>query len=363
MSAAGTPPRPVRVVVVDDSRLMRRMVSSALQSDGTIEVVGEAEDTSVARRLIKELDPDVVTLDVEMPGMNGIDFLKKIMELRPMPVIMVSTLTASGTDISIAALSIGAVDAICKPAGRESVGPFGRALRQKVLVASRAQVRRTISKPAVPPSTPVQQRPINRSIAPRGVDLVALGASTGGVAALTELLERIPPSCPPIVITQHMPAGFTGRFAARLDSLLPLSVAEAQHDEVLSPGQVRIAPGDQHLLVQRSGNRLVTKLDDSGPISGHRPSVDVLFNSVSTAVGSRAVGAILTGMGRDGAAGLRAMRQSGAACLGQDEQSAVVYGMPGAAKALGAFEEEYRPSAIADRISDFLNPGAARQTA
>lgn len=355
---------PIRVIVVDDSQLMRRMISSALRVDGIIDVVAEAADTREARALIKLHNPDVVTLDVEMPGMDGLAFLEKIMELRPMPVIMVSTLTASGTDVTIRALQAGAVDALPKPAGREQLDTFGRLLRSKVQMACSARVG-TYPAPAAtppgaaarPPGVPGPQRP---SSAPQ---ILAIGASTGGVGALGTLLERLPADLPPVLITQHMPPVFTSRFAARLDAVLPLDVAEARDGELLQRGMVRIAPGDAHLTAARSAAGFQTRLDDSGPISGHKPSVDVLFNSVAVSAGRQALGVILTGMGRDGAAGMRAMRNTGAYCIGQDEASCVVYGMPKAARQLDAVDEELHILSIGPRIAEFVNARTDRKTA
>jgi len=358
--------RPVRVIVVDDSKLMRSMISAGLRADGTIEVIAEAADTSEARRLIRTLNPDVITLDVEMPGMDGIAFLRKIMDLRPMPVIMVSTLTAAGTDVSIAALQIGAVDALPKPSGREEVAVFGKALRDKVHLAARARVgRNSAARPetraAQPSAMPPPRPPSARRAGFGACDLIAIGASTGGVGALSEVLEHLPPNTPPIIITQHMPALFTSRFAARLNNVLPHGVSEATDGEVLRPGEIRIAPGERHITVVRGGNGIAISFDDSGAISGHKPSVDVMFNSVSTVLGARAMGVILTGMGRDGAAGLRAMHNAGAFCIGQNEESCVVYGMPRAARELGAVDEELDLKHIAGRIGEVLNPGSARK--
>ncbi len=339
------PASPVRVIVVDDSRLMRRMLVSALEAEGTIQVVAEAADAAGARALIRSHDPQVITLDVEMPGMNGLEFLRRLMELRPMPVVMVSTLTAQGADISLGAMQLGAVDAILKPAGRAALAPFAHRLRRMVLTASEARVRQAgAAGPRPVPPMPVDIPPTARPA------LVAMGASTGGVSAVTQVLAGLPEDGPPVVIAQHMPAAFTARFAARLDKLLPLRVAEARGGETLAPGMVLVAPGDRHLCVRGAGTALVAQLEDSGPISGHRPSVDVLFNSVVTAVGPGAIGVLLTGMGRDGAAGLHAMRTAGAWCIGQSEDSCVVYGMPRAARALGSSHEELDPEAIAARI-------------
>ncbi len=348
----------VRVVVVDDSRLMRRMIAAALQAEGTIEVVGEAADVREARERIRTLNPDVITLDVEMPGMNGIAFLQKIMELRPMPVIMVSTLTAQGTDATLAALQIGAVDAIQKPDGRAAQAPFARRLRALVLGASRARVR-----PAAPPAAPRTPAPPAPRARRGPVEVIAIGASTGGVSALTEVLSALPARTPPIVITQHMPVGFTARFAQRLDNLLPHRVAEASAPEPLSPGQIRIAPGDRHLCLERRGGRLYTRLDTGAPVCGHRPSVDALFRSVAEAAGSGALGVLLTGMGRDGAEGLRMLRAAGGGTIGQNEESCVVYGMPQAARILGAVEEELHLARIGPRIGEILNPPGLRDTA
>ena len=358
-------PRKVRALVVDDSRLMRRILSSSLREGGRIEVVGTAADTSEARTLIKSLNPDVVTLDVEMPGMDGITFLRKIMELRPTPVVMVSTLTAAGADTTLTALAIGAVDALPKPAGREELADFGRLLREKVENAASARLQPAriagaadeVASPAPKMHSP--RRP--GGIVPR---MIAIGSSTGGVSALGQLLEGLPATCPPIVITQHMPPMFTARLAARLDDVLPMDVAEARDMEDIRSGMIRIAPGDAHLCVQKSGLGVVTRLDESGPISGHRPSVDVMFNSAATAVGRSAIGIILTGMGRDGAAGMRAMRNTGAYCIGQNERSCVVYGMPRAARELDAVDEELDLREIPPRVCGFLNePSAMKKPA
>lgn len=351
--------RRTRVVVVDDSRLMRSLLGRALEKEGDLEIVGLAADVSEARRLIRETDPDVVTLDVEMPGMNGLEFLEKIMTLRPTPVVMVSSLTAEGAETTLEALRIGAVDAVQKPSGPDPLGPFGEALRAKVRLAAQARVRH-----AAPRSPRVSRRP------PRGpaggarrCAIVAVGASTGGVAAISELFEALPRDLPPLVVTQHMPVGYTARFARRLAERLGRDVAEARDGEAIVPGMIRIAPGDRHLEVLSDGGRLRTRLSDADPVSGHRPSVDVLFASVARAVGPAAVGVILTGMGRDGAAGLRAMRAAGAACLGQSERTCVVYGMPRAAREFGAVEEELDLERLPARIEDMTRGAAERRAA
>ncbi len=356
----------IRVVCVDDSKLMLSIVSNALSGAADMQVVGAARSSQEARAMIRETNPDVVTLDVEMPGMNGLEFLRRIMELRPMPVIMVSTLTAAGTDVTLNALELGAVDAIAKPAGQDAIRSFGETLRAKVRAAARARVRRCapLQRPAqttIPPAG--QPGPSQSAVSFQGWarNLLAIGASTGGVSAISLLLAALPRQFPPVVITQHMPPEFTTRLAARLDSVLPHTVAEARDGEALAPGNIRIAPGIQHLKIERRGNELVTRLDPSAPVSGHRPSVDVMFSSVAAAAGPRAVGVILTGMGRDGADGMLAMRRAGAHCIGQSEQSCVVYGMPRAARELGAVHEEQDIEALPARIVAALRMPAIRQ--
>ena len=395
---------PIRVVVVDDSRLMQGIITAALEAEGDIKVAAKAGNVAEGRRMIKETDPDAVTLDVEMPGMNGLEFLEKIMTLRLTPVVMVSSLTAEGTEITLAALQIGAVDVVRKPSGPDPMGPFGRELREKVRTAARAQVRRRapLAAPPVPlpgdgagkaapplrTGRPASGRPDptrigpgrQPALAPALADspaappepirasawkrtLIAVGASTGGVGALAELLEGLPHDLPPVVITQHMPEGYTDRFARRLRDKLGRDVAEARDAEPLTSGMVRIAPGSRHMEVQIGGRRLLTRLGDSTPVTGHCPSVDVLFGSVARAAGPGAVGVILTGMGRDGAAGLRAMRGAGAATLGQSERTCVVYGMPRAARELGAVEEEHDLDRLAARICDFARSAPSRRAA
>ncbi|MFT4792507.1 MAG: two-component system chemotaxis response regulator CheB [Paracoccaceae bacterium] len=344
--------RTVSVVVVDDSRLMRMMVRDALERDGDIKVTGLACNTAEARSLIKQCNPDVVTLDVEMPGMNGLEFLDKIMTLRPMPVIMVSSLTAQGADATLSALEIGAVDVAQKPVGRAQADSFGAILRDKVRMAANATARRRSGD--VRPSAPRRQASLPAHAAaaagPWRRQLIAIGASTGGVAALSRLLAGIPSDSPPIVITQHMPANYTARFASRLGEQLGRDVCEARDGEAIGPGSIRIAPGDLHLEVSRAGRQVLCSLSDGPAVSGHRPSVDMLFHSVAKAFGASAVGAILTGMGRDGAIGMREMRRAGAHCLGQGPESCVVYGMPKAAMEIGALDETRELDALPSRI-------------
>jgi two-component system, chemotaxis family, protein-glutamate methylesterase/glutaminase len=337
----------IRVLIVDDSALMRQMLSSILSSDPAIDVVGSAPDPLVAREKIKALNPDVMTLDVEMPRMDGIAFLEKVMTLRPMPVVMISSLTGRGAEVTMRAMELGAVDVFCKPANAAEGGlaAYARELIDKVKGAANARVR-ALGDRSTRPATKLSVTQIYKS----SDRVVAIGASTGGVEALRDVVLALPPDAPPIVVTQHIPPRFSTSFAARLDGLAAVRVKEAQDNERIVAGHVLIAPGDRHLAVRRSGAALVAHVYDGPLCSGHKPSVDVLFHSVAEACGSNAVGVILTGMGRDGAEGLMKMRQSGAATLGEDEASCVVYGMPKAARDLGAVEREVPLQRIAEEI-------------
>ena len=333
----------VRVLVVDDSATMRGLITAGLRRDPEIEVIGAAGDAYEARGAIKALNPDVITLDIEMPNMNGLDFLDKIMRLRPMPVVMVSSLTQAGAEVTLRALEIGAVDCVGK-AGFGSADSMAE-IAAKVKAAARASIR---------PRLETQTRmSVDTAYRPSG-DIVAIGASTGGVEALLALLGGFPANCPPTVITQHMPAAFTTSFAARLNRASAASVSIPASGALLEPGKVFLAPGgDAHLEVHRHADgRLHCRLTEGALVSGHRPSVDVLMSSVAHAAGARAVGALLTGMGRDGARGLLAMRQAGARTLGQDAASCVVYGMPKAAFEIGAVERQIPISAMGEAILD-----------
>lgn len=313
----------VRVVIVDDSPTIRGIIRSVLSQDAGIEVVGVAGDPIEARETIKALNPDVITLDVEMPKMTGIEFLEKIMRLRPMPVIMVSTLTQAGAAISLEALELGAFDCVGKP-------DFD-GLAEKVKAAARARLR-----PVGERTLTIERKPNYRPSS----KVLAIGASTGGVEALINVLQHFPENCPATVITQHMPPTFTASFAARLDRLCAPRVEEATDGAPLEAGRIYLAPGGATHLEVRGTGPLRCRLTDAPPVSGHRPSVDVLFKSVAETCRSRAVGVILTGMGRDGAQGLKLMRDAGARTLGQDEASCVVYGMPKTAFELGAVERQ-----------------------
>ena len=326
---------PVRTLIVDDSASMRAALRRLLSDDPEIEVVGTAPGPHSAREMIKQLDPDVLTLDVEMPEMDGIDFLEKIMRLRPMPVVMCSTLTRRGADATIEALRLGAVDFVEKPQGAlASLDAHGEELRRKVRAAATSHVRRT-------------ERPdaLTGTAAAAGMGrIIAIGASTGGVETLFDLLGALPADMPPIVVVQHMGAAFTASFADRLDRHCKLTVVEAEDGAPLCRGTVYIAPGDMHLRV-RDHAQPVLQLRQDERVSGHRPSVDVLFQSM-VPFGPRGLGIILTGMGADGAEGLAAMRQAGARTLGQSKGSCVVYGMPRAAAERGAVEKEVSIAAM-----------------
>ncbi|MEM7045457.1 MAG: chemotaxis response regulator protein-glutamate methylesterase [Pseudomonadota bacterium] len=336
----------IRVLVVDDSSLMRQMLRSILDSVPDIEVVGTAPDPFVARQMIKELNPDVVTLDVEMPKMDGMTFLQKIMTLRPMPVVMVSSLTKRGADITLRALECGAIDFVTKPGGavKDALGELKAALIPKVRAAANATLPSSASRQDQHSSRPVTnwQR--------AGTGLIAIGASTGGVTAIQAVLSALPPTSPGVVIVQHMPPTFTKSFAARLDKASQLTVVEARDGERIARGHAYVAPGGQHLEVAKGTGGFRCHVHDGPLISDHRPSADLMFQSVARHVGARSVGIILTGMGRDGAEGLLAMRNAGATTLGQNQASCVVYGMPKAAMEIGAVASELRLEDIGKEI-------------
>lgn len=337
----------VRVLIVDDSRTIRDMFTRFLSEDESIEVVGAAADPHEARQLIKQLSPDIITLDVEMPHMDGLSFLEKIMTLRPMPVVMVSTLTQKGADITLRALEMGAVDFITKPANVRDLQSIQSELRRKVLQGARANVRaRSVSSAAN--DTRYQGSTQHK--------VIAIGASTGGVEAIRHLLCALPAGLAPIVIVQHMPAAFTAAFARRLDAACPHRVIEAPPQSVLEAGSVTIAYGGEHLCIQQRRDGKLIALREAGDlVSGHKPSVDALFHSLAKLSGVHITGVILTGMGRDGAQGLLALRQAGARTLGQNEASCVVYGMPKAAAQLAATEKELSLEQLAKEIVSIAN--------
>ncbi|MET0295169.1 MAG: chemotaxis response regulator protein-glutamate methylesterase [Phenylobacterium sp.] len=345
----------IRVLVVDDSATMRGLIAATLRTDPDIEVLGFANDPVEAREAIKRLNPDVITLDIEMPHMNGLEFLEKIMRLRPTPVVMVSTLTHAGADATLSALQLGAVDCVGKPTAGLSAAEAFNGLTEKVKAAARSQVR-----PYQGPVT-VPEPPPRPEYVP-GEAIVAIGSSTGGVEALMTVLSAFPANCPPTVITQHMPAAFTKSFAERLDRLCAAKVAEAENGALLKPGHIYLAPGgDNHLEVVHH-NAPSCRVAPGDLVNGHRPSVDVLFRSVAR-LQRPAVGVILTGMGRDGAEGLLAMRQAGASTLGQNEASCVVYGMPRVAFERGAVEKELPLPRISSAILSLCAAPASQRSA
>jgi two-component system, chemotaxis family, protein-glutamate methylesterase/glutaminase len=357
-----TQPKPrVRVLIVDDSALVRRILSEVLGADPAIEVVGTASDAYVAREKIKQLNPDVLTLDVEMPKMDGVTFLRNLMRLRPMPVVMVSSLTEHGAEVTLDALAVGAVDYLPKPKidVAATLTDYAEELRAKIRSAAAARVRPYTGAvtpgaaagvaPRLGVDAVLAKAPVRRQL--RTTDrIIAIGASTGGTEAIKEVLVQLPADTPGIVITQHIPKAFSTPFARRMDSCCQMTVYEAHNGQMILPGHVYIAPGDQHLLIERDGARYVCRLDDGPPVNRHKPSVDVLFRSVAQQVGRNAIGVILTGMGKDGAVGLREMREAGSPTIAQDEVTSVVWGMPGEAVALGAAAEVLPLGKVAARL-------------
>jgi two-component system chemotaxis response regulator CheB len=348
----------IKVLVVDDSALVRQILVEVLNAARDVEVVGTASDPYVARDRIKELNPDVLTLDVEMPRMDGLTFLSNLMRLRPMPVVMVSSLTDQGAETTLKALELGAIDFVSKPkidvAG--TLADFGDEILAKIRMAACARV---MARSA--PVTPGRVAPkysadavlpaVGGSRMLRTTDrIIAMGASTGGTEAIREVLMGLPADCPAIVIAQHIPEAFSLPFTRRMDSVAAMSVVEPVDGQYIMPGHVYIAPGARHLLVERDGTRYRCRLNDGPPVNRHCPSVDVLFRSVAQNVGPNAVGVILTGMGDDGARGLKEMLEAGARTMAQDEASSIVWGMPGAAVKLGAAQDVLPLGRVAEHI-------------
>src|SRR5579883_789478 len=354
--------RPIRVLIVDDSALVRTLLTDILEAAPGIEVVGVAADAHIARQKIKQLNPDVLTLDIEMPKMDGLTFLRNLMRLRPMPVVMVSSLTERGADVTLDALALGAVDYLSKPKIdlAATLKDYAEELIEKVRIAARASVRALDPKQAarapgavgpahsadaVLPKAPPRSRPL------RTTDrVIAIGASTGGTEAIKEVLMRLPPDSPGVVIAQHIPKAFSTPFARRMNDCCPMSVCEAQDGQHVLAGHAYIAPGDRHLMLVRDGSRYVCRLDDGVPVNRHKPSVDVLFRSVAQNAGRNAIGVLLTGMGKDGARGLKEMLDSGSRTIAQDEATSVVWGMPGEAVALGAAQHVTALESVAGKI-------------
>ena len=354
-------PVKTRVVVVDDSALVRGLLSEIIDRQPDMTCVGAASDPLVAREMIRNLNPDVITLDVEMPHMDGIEFLSRLMRLRPMPVVMVSTLTERGADVTLKALELGAVDFVAKPKIGVSDGlrQLGADITEKIRTAARARVHR-LAAPA-PAGTAAAAPPA--SLGRLSTEkIIFIGASTGGTEATREVLVKLPADAPAVMITQHMPPGFTKSYAARLDSLCRISVAEAQDGERILPGHAYLAPGGRHLSVERSGANYIARVRDGDPVNRHKPSVEVLFESAARVVGRNALGVMLTGMGADGAAAMKSMRDAGSWNLAQDEASCVVFGMPREAIAHGAAHEVLPLAQIAPRLMDWLRTHAGAAT-
>jgi two-component system chemotaxis response regulator CheB len=353
----------IKVLIVDDSALIRSVMTEIINSQSDMEVVGVAPDPLVARELIKQTNPDVLTLDVEMPKMTGLDFLEKLMRLRPMPVVMVSTLTERGSEITMRALELGAVDFVTKPKVSIQSGmlEYTELITEKIRIASRARIRAAAPRtPAAGGTTEAVPLPPLRNPLMSSEKLIIIGASTGGTEAIKEFLVRMPSDCPGILITQHMPEGFTRSFAKRLDGLCKITVCEAAGDERVLPGHAYIAPGHSHLLLARSGANYITQLDQGPPVNRHRPSVDVLFRSAAACAGKNAVGVILTGMGKDGAQGMLEMKNAGAYNFAQDESTCVVFGMPREAIAVGATDEVHPLTDLPAKVLNYLAANSSR---
>ena len=363
MSAPAAVEAKTRVLIVDDSPLVRRLLTDIVNAAGDMRVVGAAADPIAAHEMIKSLDPDVLTLDIEMPKMNGIEFLRRLMQFRPLPVVMISAYTERGSQQTLKALELGAVDFVTKPSqgdflrqapdAKAASADFAGEVRDKIRIA-----RASHARPAADAAASVRRAvpAPSRIVAPRAGwrpaadDLVVIGASTGGTEALKEVLIALPEEVPGILIVQHMPPSFTGSFAQRLDSLCRIRVKEAEHGERVRPGTAYVAPGHSHLLLKKAAAGYTAELSQADPVNRHRPSVDVLFHAAAACAGRRAVGVILTGMGKDGAAGMLAMKRAGAWNIAQDQASCVVYGMPREAVAVGAVDEVVPLSEVGLRV-------------
>ena len=355
----------IRVVVVDDSALVRGLLAEIINRQKDMECVGAANDPLIAREMIRELNPDVITLDIEMPKMDGIDFLSRLMRLRPMPVVMISTLTERGGEVTMRALELGAVDFVAKPkiGLADGIRELAHQIVEKIRIAASAHVHRldsrgqagNVSVPSIPRSS--WQLSLGRFSTEK---LIFIGASTGGTEAIKEILTRMPADSPAIVITQHMPPGFTTSFAARLNGMCQIEVGEAVHGERILPGHAYIAPGGKQFRIEKSGANYVCVVEDGEPVNRHRPSVEVLFKSAARVVGGNAVGVMLTGMGNDGATAMKEMKDAGSYNFVQDEASCIVFGMPREAILVGAADEVLPQLDIAGAILARLGPVANR---
>ena len=352
-----------RVVVVDDSALVRSILTEIINKQPDMECIGAAADPLIAREMIRTLNPDVITLDVEMPRMDGIDFLSRLMRLRPMPVVMVSTLTERGAEVTMKALELGAVDFVAKPkiGVADGIRQLAADITDKIRIAAKAHIRRApaAAAPGAAAPAPVTVASIGRLSTEK---IIFIGASTGGTEATKDVLINLPADCPAVCITQHMPAGFTTSYANRLDGLCKIRVSEAKDGERILPGHGYIAPGGRQFSVERSGANYIARVVDTEPVNRHKPSVEVLFNSAARVVGPNAVGILLTGMGADGAQAMRAMKDAGSFNICQDEASCVVFGMPREAIAAGAAHEVMSLKDIAPRLIEKLRSAGGSLT-
>ena len=346
----------IRVLIIDDSALVRSLLTGIINREPDMETIGAAPDPLVAREMIRALNPDVLTLDIEMPKMDGLDFLERLMRLRPTPVVMVSTLTERGAEVTLRALELGAVDFIAKPklGIAAGLGALGHDICEKIRVAARARMRRHIKAPALHVEGAVL-KPARPNFSRVSTEkLIVIGASTGGTEAIREVLQQLPADSPAVLITQHMPAGFTRSFAARLNGLCRITVSEAVDGERVLPGHAYIAPGDRHLRLAKSGANYQVAIDDGPPVNRHRPSVEVLFKSVAALAGPNALGIMLTGMGGDGARAMLEMKNAGSFNIAQDEATCIVFGMPKEAIACGGVDEILPLQKIAARLLEHL---------
>ena len=341
----------IKVLIVDDSALIRQMLTQIFNSAEDIEVVGTAGDPLIARDKIKALNPDVLTLDVEMPRMDGLTFLRNLMRLRPMPVVMISTLTAKGAEVTLDALSLGAVDFVAKPKAdvASSLQDYADELISKVRMAAKASVKALETKP--PASQAIQVAKKHFRTTDR---IIAVGSSTGGTEALKEVVKQMPKNAPAMVVTQHLPVAFSLSFARHVNDASEMNACIAQDGQLILPGNIYIAPGDRHLKVARDGARYICRLDDGPTVNRHKPSVEVLFRSMAENVGKNAIGVMLTGMGSDGARAMLEMKEAGAINIVQDQASSIVWGMPGEAYKLGAAHHMLPLTQIASQIIDLL---------
>lgn len=342
----------IKILIVDDSKTVQQILTAIFAEDPLLEVVGYAENPNIARQMIKQLNPDVLTLDVEMPEMDGVTFIEKLMRLHPMPVIMCSSITRRGCDVTVAALQLGALDFVHKPQDFDGWSNIKNEIIKKVKDAARSKIKSYVNEYSVAPSKPPTNEYDPRELLKY---TILLGASTGGIEALSILLKGLPFNMPPILVTQHLPSGFSASFADRVNKISEFKAAEAKQGEVLQVGHVYIAPGKQHIVLSKSANGFCISLDGSAPVSGHQPSVDVMFNSAAEINPERSIAALCTGMGSDGAAGLLNLRNKGGVTIAQDENTSVVWGMPKAAVEINAAQHIMPIDKIAEKIMQSLH--------